>query len=88
MNGRDDSDRGEEQSKKFVPLEAIARIEHENGRWVVYLNVQSWEPNDDENPVTNNWKRINDYSTEEDAKVAASWFQKSANRTYRPPTGF
>ena len=84
---RNDAESGE-QSKKFVPLDAIARVEKENGRWVVYLNVQSWEPSEEEHPVANNWKRINDYSTEQEAKVAASWYEKSANRTIRPPMGF
>lgn len=85
---RDDVDAGEQEPKKFVPLEAIARVELDCGRWVVYLNVQSWQPNENDYPVVNNWKRINDYSTEQEAKVAATWFEKSANRTIRPPTGF
>ena len=73
---------------EFVPLDATTRVVKENGRWVVMLNVTSWEPTGDEHPVTNNWKRINDYATEQEAKVAASWIEKSANRQIRPPTGF
>ena len=46
-----------ERDRKFVPLEAMTRIENEDGRWVVYLNVQSWEPDNEGHPVTNNWKR-------------------------------
>ena len=76
-----------ERYRKFVPLEAMTRIENENGRWVVYLNVQSWEPESAGHPVTNNWKRINDFSTEAEATVAASWYQRSANKQIRPPTG-
>jgi hypothetical protein len=87
MNQPDDSLSENQRGKKFVPLEAITRVEKENGRWVVYLNVQSWEPDQDD-PVANDWKRINDYSSEADAKVAASWYQRSANRTIRPPLGF
>ncbi len=78
-----------DQSQKFIPLDAMTRVNRENGRWVVMLNVASWEPDEnDEHPVTNNWKRINDYSTEEESNVAASWIEKSANRQTRPPTGF
>ncbi len=76
-----------EPGKKFVPLDAVTRVLNENGRWVVYLNVCSWE-SDEEDPVTNNWKRINDYSTESEAITAATWYERSANKTIRPPTGF
>lgn len=72
---------------RFIPLAATAHVVHENGRWVVMLNVTSWEPADEDSPVTNNWKRINDYATEREARVAAAWIEKSANRQIRPPTG-
>ena len=88
MSERDDRETEPAPEENFVPLEAVARVELENGRWVVYLNVQSWEPDQDGHPVTNNWKRINDYSNERDARVAASWYERSANRATRPPTGF
>ena len=87
MSERNDSNSGDEPTKPFLPIQAVARVQLENGRWVVYLNVQSWDPDDDEHPIANNWKRINDYSTEQDARVAASWYEKSANRAHRPPTG-
>ena len=87
MNQPDDSSNTDRPNKKFVPLEAITRVEKEHGRWIVYLNVPTWEPGDDEHPVANNWKRINDYSTESEAKVAATWYERSANKTIRPPTG-
>lgn len=86
MGQPDDSSNAGKREKKYVPLDAITRVEKENGRWVVYLNVQSWEP-DQSNPVANNWKRINDYATESEANVAATWFKRSANRTIRPSTG-
>jgi hypothetical protein len=88
MNNSSESTDGRDANEKFVPLEAITRIEQENGRWVVYLNVQSWEPNSDEHPVANDWQRINDYSSRADAQVAATWYQRSANRNFRPPSGF
>lgn len=87
MNQRDEGSSGDKPEEKFVPLDAITRVEKEDGRWVVYLNVPSWNE-DEENPITNHWKKINDYSTESEAKVAASWFERSANKTIRPPTGF
>ena len=74
--------------KNFVPLEAIARVENEGGRWVVYLNVQSWDPSDKKHPVANDWQRINDFSTEAEAKMAAHWYERSANKNASPPTGF
>lgn len=82
----DNSDSHSEQPK-FVALEASTHVIKENGRWVVMLNVVSWDAAD-EHPITNNWKRINDYATEQDAIVAASWIAKSANRNIRPPMGF
>lgn len=85
MNDRTDSN-GPDGGN--LPLDAFARVENENGRWVVYLNVPSWEPESDGHPVTNNWKRINDYSSRQDAEVAATWYERSANRSIRPPTGF
>ena len=76
------------QNSRFVPLTAGVRVTKENGRWIVYLNVPSWEPDDGDHPVQNNWIRINDYSTEQAAEVAASWYEKSANRNIGPPLGF
>ncbi len=87
MNQPGDSSNAGRPQNSFVPLEAIVRVEKESGRWVVYLNVPTWEPDHDEHPVANNWKRINDYATESDAKVAATWYERSANKTTRPPTG-
>ena len=75
-------------ASRFYPLEATTHIVYENGRWVLMLNVTAWEPNSDEHPVRNHWKRINDYNTEQEAKVAAQWIARSANRRIRPPTGF
>ncbi len=88
MNERPNSNGDQDAGDPFVPLEAITRIEQENGRWVVYLNVQSWEPNSDEHPVANQWQKINDYSSQAEAQVAASWYERSANRNIRPPSGF
>jgi hypothetical protein len=88
MKQYDDASNDENLNQRFVPLEAITRVERESGRWIVYLNVPSWAPDNEDHPVANNWKRINDYSTEADAKVAATWFERSANRGIRPPTGF
>jgi hypothetical protein len=78
----------EQPEEPFIPLEAMTRVEHENGRWVVYLNVPTWESADEESPVTNHWKRINDYANRSEADVAAVWYQRSANRSRRPPSDF
>ena len=88
MNQPDDSSNAGKPDKKFVPLEAITRVEKENGRWVVYLNVPILGAGPWRDPVANNWKRINDYSTRsQKPTVAATWFERSANRTIGPPTG-
>ena len=90
MNGQDESfgSREEKPRTGFVPLSVETRIRNENGRWIVYLNVPSWEPGDDHHPIKNDWKRINDYSTEQEANVAASWYEKSANRISNRRSGF
>jgi hypothetical protein len=82
------SDPEEKPAETFTPLDAMTRVVRDKGRWKVMLNVPSWEPNDDQHPVANNWKLINDYATEAEANLAASWIERSANRTIRPPTGF
>ena len=84
----DESDNSVNPESAFLPLEANARVVEEQGRWVVMLNVTSWDPRDGEHPVTNNWKRISDYATKHEATVAATWMERSANRKVRPPSGF
>lgn len=86
MNEPDD--RREHNPGPFLPLDASTYVVEENGRWVVMLNVTSWEPSSTDHPVANNWKRINDFATKQEAQMAASWIEKSANRQARPPTGF
>lgn len=72
-----------------VALEGITRIEQEQGRWVVWLNVPFWdEAATEENPVENHWHRISDYGRESDALVAARMIECSVNRPSRPLTGF
>ncbi|HHM12311.1 MAG TPA: hypothetical protein ENJ16_02065 [Planctomycetaceae bacterium] len=70
--------------------DAFAKVVLEAGRWVVYLNVPEWEDDTapDASPLVNRWQRINDYATEQEARVAAGWFERSANRKVKPPTGF
>jgi hypothetical protein len=78
----------EEPAKPPVSLDAVTRVVHRQGRWVVMLNVPTWEPAGDEHPVANHWQPINDYSTEMEASVAARWIERSANRSKRPSHGF
>ena len=87
-NAMSESDESADERTPFVPLDATTRVVQENGRWVVMLNVTSWEPSEEGHPIANNWKRINDYATEQEAQVAARWIEKSANRQTRPPSGF
>lgn len=88
MSGPDRENSNAEEAQRFVPLEAITRIENEKGRWVVYMNVQSWEPSEKSHPIKNKWNRIRDFSTEAEARVAATWYERSANRRIFRPLGF
>ncbi len=85
-SGESAGDRARESGRKFIPLAATTRVVQESGRWLVMLNVQSWDPTDEHHPVANEWKQISNYSTEAEATVAASWIERSANRNVRPPT--
>ncbi len=71
-----------------IPGDAIAVrafIEHERGRWVVFLEI-TMVPDRDDYVVTH---RIADYSSRADADVAARWMVRAAGRDLpRPPLGF
>jgi hypothetical protein len=68
---------------------AAASVVHENGRWVVYLEVGFWEVDDPAAPMKTQRQRINDYPNEESARVAARWIERAADRKLeRQPTGF
>lgn len=63
-----------------------ARVEREQGRYVVYLDTIL--ENRDGSPAGVRTTRINDYPTERLAAVAASWFERAARRENdRPPSG-
>ncbi|MEM8678708.1 MAG: hypothetical protein AAGF97_05040 [Planctomycetota bacterium] len=82
-------------------LGAKSKVVEEDGRWVVYLAVDFWEPqpggetvdgrsaNQDEAwPIETVWRRIADYPDRARAEVAARWIERSADRNLpRPPTG-
>lgn len=70
------------------PLAVTTRVICEQGRWVVMMNLQSWNPADGESPIENDWRRINDFASEAEALVAAEWYERTANRSGRRPTGF
>ncbi len=72
----------------FHAMDAVAHVTQENGRWVVLLNVLSWEPGSGDHPVVNHWKRICDCSTEQEAVTKASWIERAAGRTIRPLSDF
>ncbi len=81
-----------DSNKQFpdTAMSATTRVIEESGRWVVMLNVDFWEPEEEEgNPINSVWKRINDYSTQQEAETAATWIGRAANRNLsHPPTGF
>jgi len=60
-----------------------AQVECENGRWVVYLDVSFWKEEAEPesfNPLEQVRKRISDYSTKQEAEVAAHWIERTADR--------
>ena len=81
----------EQQCRLCVALsssQAVAShtvIEEEKGRWVVYLEVGFWQTGK-ETPITVTRTRIKDYSTRQEAEVAASWIQRSTDRSISRPS--
>ncbi len=69
-----------------VPSRAVGArtyVEHEKGRWVVYMEVTEWM--DDAAPGANPTRirtiRIEEYPTQARAQVAARWMERTADRT-------
>lgn len=70
-------------------LGVASRIELERGRWVVYLDVTMWDEGGQSDPLQVVRRRIADYSTQSQAKVAAKWMERVAERDLpRPPLGY
>lgn len=59
-------------------------VEQEAGRWVVYLEIASWDKNASDNPLQIRRHRIADYPTYERASIAAQWMQRTADRSPAP----
>ncbi len=55
-----------------------ARVEHEDGRWAVYLDV--WLVDADHQAARVDSKRIADYPPRAKADVAARWIERGARR--------
>ena len=62
-----------------------SRIEVEDGRYVVYLDVFMVDEMD--RPTGVQSKRIAEYPRRRDAEIAASWMLRAARRTSRGQTG-
>ncbi|MEM1452008.1 MAG: hypothetical protein AAF957_13900 [Planctomycetota bacterium] len=60
-----------------------SRIEHEDGRYVVYLDVLMVDRSGMPSSVAE--KRITDYATQRKAEIAASWMLRAARRSSRCP---
>jgi hypothetical protein len=73
---------------QIVNLDAMTRVIRQNGRWVVMMNVPTWNSKDEHQPITNHWKPIMDFATEAQAVVTAQWYLRAANRSPRRLTGF
>lgn len=64
---------------------AEATIVEANGRWVVYLEVGFWEPNEAENLQTVR-RRIQDYPKKRLAEIAAKWIERAAKKDLQAPS--
>lgn len=64
-------------------------IEEENGRYVLYLLVDFFEPDNDEDEKFQTVRhRIQDYPRRRAAEIAAVWIERAAKRDLPgPPTG-
>jgi hypothetical protein len=62
-------------------VQTEARVEHERGRWAVYLDV--FMVDDDGRPSGVQVRRIDDYPTRRQAEVAAAWMLRAARRRPR-----
>jgi hypothetical protein len=63
-------------------------VVEEQGRWVVYLEVGFWEPNELDN-IQMIRHRIQDYPKKRLAEIAARWIERTANQDLpNPPLGF
>lgn len=62
----------------------------ENGRWVVYLEVDFFEPEEEgDNKFQTVRHRIQDYPKQRLAEIAAEWIRRGAERDITdPPSGF
>lgn len=66
----------------------VATVEEEKGRWVVYLEVGFWEPNEPDNVQTVR-HRIQAYPKKRLAEIAAHWIERGASKDLsQPPLGF
>ena len=65
-------------------------IEEENGRFIVYLQIDFYEPDEAGDQKFQTVRhRIQDYPKRRLAEVAASWIKRAAERDLPgPPTGF
>ncbi len=61
-------------------------VEKEKGRFVVYLEVHFWE-NATEGKVATYRHRIQEYSTQRKAEIAAEIIRRAANRDIKYPPG-
>ena len=63
-------------------------IEEEKGRFVVYIEVGFWEPNEPDTIQTIR-RRIQAYPKRRAAEIAAHWIERAAKKDLRqPPLGF
>lgn len=71
--------------RRPIGVHTDARIELEQGRFVVYLDVLMVTAGGE--PAGVHTTRINDYPNENAARIAAQWMERSARRQSDDPTG-
>ncbi len=75
-----------EQRRLEPAIAAKAVVEPEQGRWVVYLELGFSSPGSAE--IRTERRRIADYPTQERARVAAGWIERTADRDFRQSLGY
>ncbi len=68
-------------SRNTDALGVESKVVPENGRWVVYLGIAFWDADATDNPVETVWHRIADFPSADAAAVAASWYERAADRS-------
>ena len=74
-----------DEGKRAIGVHTDSRVELEDGRYVVYLDILM--VTEGQQPDGVRATRIADYDNEQSARVAAQWMERAARRQNSDPTG-